>query len=116
MVNSCKLVYMIYDFQCLFKQDEKLPFSEIFVATIQTALLLDLVRNDLYKEGFQRTATGKDKEKQENKAAPLWVARSLEMVELVFRPPNGGPPSFPEHGDAVSLTFSVILFCCGLFA
>jgi uncharacterized membrane protein YhdT len=62
----------------------------------------------LYKEGFQRTATGKDEEKQANKAAPLWVARALELVELVFRPPKGGPPSFPEHGDAVCLTFSII--------
>ncbi|KAG5244420.1 aberrant root formation protein [Salix suchowensis] len=90
---------------------------EIFQALItnstsspMTALLLDLVRNDLYKEGFQRTATGKDKEKQENKAAPLWVARSLEMVELVFRPPQGGPPSFPEHGDAVLAALNLYRF------
>ncbi|KAJ6406176.1 hypothetical protein OIU84_009825 [Salix udensis] len=90
---------------------------EIFQALItnsmsspMTALLLDLVRNDLYKEGFQRTATGKDKEKEENKAAPLWVARSLEMVELVFRPPQGGPPSFPEHGDAVLAALNLYRF------
>ncbi|PNT33835.1 hypothetical protein POPTR_006G259600v4 [Populus trichocarpa] len=90
---------------------------EIFQALItnsmsspMTALLLDLVRSDLYKEGFQRTATGKDEEKQANKAAPLWVARALELVELVFRPPKGGPPSFPEHGDAVLAALNLYRF------
>lgn len=90
---------------------------EIFQALItnsmsspMTALLLDLVRSDLYKEGFQRTAAGKDEEKQANKAAPLWVARALELVELVFRPPKGGPPSFPEHGDAVLAALNLYRF------
>ncbi|KAJ6915234.1 aberrant root formation protein 4 [Populus alba x Populus x berolinensis] len=90
---------------------------EIFQAMItnsmsspMTALLLDLVRSDLYKEGFQRTAAGKDEEKQANKAAPLWVARALELVELVFRPPKGGPPSFPEHGDAVLAALNLYRF------
>ncbi|XP_061966258.1 aberrant root formation protein 4 isoform X2 [Populus nigra] len=90
---------------------------EIFQALItnsmsspMTALLLDLVRSDLYKEGFQRTATGKDEEKQANKAAPLWVTRALELVELIFRPPKGGPPSFPEHGDAVLAALNLYRF------
>ncbi|CAK7353846.1 unnamed protein product [Dovyalis caffra] len=69
----------------------------------------NLVRSDLYREGFQRT-TGKDEEMQASKAAPHWVTCALELVELVLRPPKGGPPSFPEHGDAVLAALNLYRF------
>ena len=54
-----------------------------------------------------RTAVQNDKttdtEKKALRPTPFWSASVLELVELVFRPPNGGPPLLPEHGDAVFL-------------
>lgn len=31
----------------------------------------------------------------------FWSAGVLELVELILKPPNGGPPSLPEYSDAV---------------
>lgn len=33
--------------------------------------------------------------------ASFWSAGALELVELVLKPPKGGPPSLPEYSDAV---------------
>lgn len=33
----------------------------------------------------------------------LWTPNVLALVEMILRPPEGGPPSFPEDSDAVFL-------------
>ena len=37
----------------------------------------------------------------------FWNAGTLELVELVLRPPKGGPPSLPDYGDAVFLSLEL---------
>lgn len=49
--------------------------------------------------------------REENKAYPhssLWTANVLELVELILRPPQGGPPTFPEHTDSVFLRLALL--------
>lgn len=50
--------------------------------------------------------------REENKAHPhssLWTANVLELVELILRPPMGGPPTFPEHTDSVFLPLALLI-------
>ncbi|XP_043702216.1 aberrant root formation protein 4 isoform X2 [Telopea speciosissima] len=59
------------------------------------AILLDLVREEMRKDieiiKVENTA---------DKSTPFWSADVLEFVELVLKPPKGGPPSLPEDSDA----------------
>lgn len=33
--------------------------------------------------------------------SPFWSSCALDLVELILKPPNGGPPSFPEDSEPV---------------
>ncbi|PON71289.1 Glomulin/ALF [Parasponia andersonii] len=69
------------------------------------AILLDIVKGEMHKENRPRTAVEKGKttatESRARPLTPFWSAGVLELVGLVFKPPKGGPPSLPEHGDAI---------------
>ncbi|KAJ9184065.1 hypothetical protein P3X46_007846 [Hevea brasiliensis] len=79
-----------------------------------TAILLDLVRGELHRESFQRISTKKDEapqtENQGSSISSIWTAEVLKLVEIVLRPPEGGPPPFPEHGDAVLAALNLYRF------
>lgn len=32
---------------------------------------------------------------------PPWFSHALELVELILKPPEGGPPCLPDHGEQV---------------
>ncbi|XP_054798333.1 aberrant root formation protein 4 isoform X2 [Prosopis cineraria] len=73
------------------------------------AILIDLVRKEMHMEVCHTTPT----EKTEGKARPntsFWTPSVLELVELVLRPPQGGPPSLPEQGDAVLSALNLYRF------
>ncbi|WCJ30357.1 aberrant lateral root formation 4 [Euphorbia peplus] len=77
------------------------------------AILLDLVRSELHKESRQRLSIKKDvlqPENQDNSIRSLWNPEVLEFVENVLRPPEGGPPCFPENGDAVLAALNLYRF------
>ncbi|CAN0888143.1 Aberrant root formation protein 4 [Linum grandiflorum] len=69
-----------------------------------TAILLDLVRGELQKENRAECRN------HGSPIASIWTERILELVELVLRPKIGGPPSFPEHGDAVLSALNLYRF------
>ena len=57
-------------------------------------------------------STVKDAPQIENKTfsdTPFWNPGVIELVELVLRPPQGGPPFLPEQSDAVFFLFYVFL-------
>ncbi|KAJ8751789.1 hypothetical protein K2173_025975 [Erythroxylum novogranatense] len=56
------------------------------------AILMDLVRMELH--GCRMTSDNQTH-------TSLWNADVLNLVKLVLRPPNGGPPPLPEHSDPV---------------
>lgn len=67
------------------------------------AILLDIVKGEMHKESCEKMGNN-EALREENKAHPhssLWTANVLELVELILRPPKGGPPTFPEHTDSV---------------
>ncbi|KAG2691420.1 hypothetical protein I3760_08G008100 [Carya illinoinensis] len=78
------------------------------------AILLDLVKVEMHAESSKRISTINDEVQQtENKecwSPLLWNANVLELVELVLRPPKGGPPPLPEHGDAVLSALNLYRF------
>ena len=65
-------------------------------------------------ENCQRVSLRKEKapqpENRRSSVASLWTAGVLELLEFVLRPPEGGPPPFPEHGDSVFLRLDLLYF------
>ncbi|KAM1022845.1 hypothetical protein ACFX2I_043718 [Malus domestica] len=37
----------------------------------------------------------------------FWTASVLELVELILKPPEGGPPSFPEDTDKICIDYII---------
>ncbi|XP_041022694.1 aberrant root formation protein 4 isoform X3 [Juglans microcarpa x Juglans regia] len=85
-----------------------------FDAFKRIAILLDLVKGEMHAESCKRISTINDEVQQtENKECwrpLLWNASVLELVELVLRPPKGGPPPLPEQGDAVLSALNLYRF------
>ncbi|XP_074366598.1 aberrant root formation protein 4 [Apium graveolens] len=67
------------------------------------AILLDCLRGEMHKESRQTVANGigvpevKYLESQNN---VFWSVQTLELVEFILKPPQGGPPILPENSDA----------------
>lgn len=81
---------------------------------LEIAILIDLLRKEMHMEVCHSTATENQVPKNEGRACPnasFWNPSVLELVELVLRPPQGGPPSLPEQGDAV---FYFLMGSCGV--
>lgn len=66
-------------------------------------------------ESLQRVSIKKDEAQQTknqgSSMTSIWTTEVLKLVDIVLRPPEGGPPSFPEHGDAVILIIIVSSLC-----
>lgn len=45
-----------------------------------------------------------------NAGSPFWSSHALDIVELMLKPPKGGPPPLPEHSEPV---LHCILCCDG---
>ncbi|XP_077238027.1 aberrant root formation protein isoform X2 [Tasmannia lanceolata] len=77
------------------------------------AILMDLVKEETLME-IQKVPPGNDTikniENKSNLSSPCWSSNALELVEFVLRPPKGGPPSLPEHGDAVLSALNLYRF------
>ncbi|XP_059461352.1 aberrant root formation protein 4 isoform X2 [Corylus avellana] len=78
------------------------------------AILLDLIRGEMHMENRKRLSMRNDEVQQtENEECPkmlFWNATVLELVELVLRPPKGGPPSLTEYNDAVHSALNLYRF------
>lgn len=109
-------------FDALMKVLEDVPSSlrfDILMALIQNsesssmiAILLDCIRREMHEE-YSRSILGtsgvSEAEVKYSECLSFWGAGVLELVELVLKPPNGGPPSLPEYNDAGKQT---VLECC----
>ncbi|KAI3857705.1 hypothetical protein MKW92_035676 [Papaver armeniacum] len=69
-------------------------------------LLLGLVKEMVY-EDYQLV---REAENSAHLKFLFWNFNVLELLELVLRPPKGGPPSLPEQNDAVSAALTVYRF------
>ncbi|XP_057959462.1 aberrant root formation protein 4 isoform X2 [Malania oleifera] len=76
------------------------------------AILVDCVKEEL--RSCQRILMGdNDHLLEENKAFQtrgFWSTDVLELVELVLRPPKGGPPSLPQQSDGVLSALNLYRF------
>lgn len=72
------------------------------------AILLDIVKGELHKESCQNV--GNDELPQAKPPTLFWTANVLELVELILKPPEGGPPSFPEDTDKVLSALNLYRF------
>lgn len=91
--------------QYLFNSDLNWRINVAFHPYEQIAILLDIVKGELHMESCQRNTRENDETiLTQNTANPhtlFWSANVLELVEMVLRPQEGGPPSLHEQGDAV---------------
>ncbi|XP_027331987.1 aberrant root formation protein 4 isoform X2 [Abrus precatorius] len=77
------------------------------------AIFIDLVRREMHTEICSSRSIVKNVPEIDNKAYPdmsFWTPSVLELVELVLRPPQGGPPSLPEQSDAVLSALNLYRF------
>ncbi|KAM1177811.1 hypothetical protein ACFX13_017521 [Malus domestica] len=72
------------------------------------AILLDIVKGELHKESCQ--SVGNDEVPQAKPPTLFWTANVLELVELILKPPEGRPPSFPEDTDKVLSALNLYRF------
>lgn len=77
----------------------RLDMMQVLVRTCSSssmkALILDYVRENL-RNDYRKLQEGKI-----CSSSSFWDSGVLDLVELVLRPPDGGPPSLPEQSDAV---------------
>ncbi|KAF8393088.1 hypothetical protein HHK36_021329 [Tetracentron sinense] len=78
------------------------------------AILIDLLKEEMYMENRQKV-TPRDGENLQVKikaypSSPFWSSNVLEVVELILKPPKGGPPCLPEHSDAVLSALNLYRF------
>jgi hypothetical protein len=70
-----------------------------------TAILLDLVRDEVLRESRQA-----ENDCAESDGLPPWASHALELVELILRPPQGGPPCLPDHSEQVVSALNLLRF------
>ncbi|KZV19588.1 aberrant root formation protein 4-like [Dorcoceras hygrometricum] len=63
------------------------------------AILLDCVKEEMRVGKTDR-----------NSSMSFWCPSVLELVEMVLRPPKGGPPSLPEYSDAALSALNIYRF------
>lgn len=66
---------------------------------VQTAILLDIVRDEVLRESRQPDKDGVDGLNYGE--SPPWASHALELIQLILRPPEGGPPCLPDQSEQV---------------
>ncbi|KAM0933876.1 putative YAP-binding/ALF4/Glomulin [Dioscorea sansibarensis] len=77
------------------------------------AILIDIVRGQMVTENNQGNNSARNQEKSQQNGticSPFWSYGALELVELVLRPPKGGPPTLPEDSEAVLSALNLYRF------
>ncbi|XP_009595911.1 aberrant root formation protein 4 [Nicotiana tomentosiformis] len=77
------------------------------------AILLDCFKREMLAEhsrSISVTSGVSEAEVKDPPCASFWSAGALELVELVLKPPKGGPPSLPEYSDAVLSALNLYRF------
>uniref|UniRef100_A0A0D9X6B9 Uncharacterized protein n=1 Tax=Leersia perrieri TaxID=77586 RepID=A0A0D9X6B9_9ORYZ len=77
-----------------------------------TAILLDLVKDEVSKESRRadQDLTESDQLQDGGQWPPPWFSHALELVELILKPPEGGPPCLPDHGEQVLSALNLLRF------
>ncbi|QHN86463.1 aberrant root formation protein 4 isoform X2 [Arachis ipaensis] len=76
------------------------------------AIFIDIVRREMHMEVCNSTSVKEapDSNNETHPDMPFWTPSVLELVELVLRPPRGGPPSLPDASDAVLSALNLYRF------
>lgn len=84
----------------------------------QIALLIDIVKEKVFPRNLHEVSNIPNNEtgrpnKIKHIVQPIWCLNALELIGFILKPHDGGPPSLPEHNEAVSfLRFR--LYCAKL--
>nr|AWA45119.1 hypothetical protein SS46I23_000003 [Saccharum spontaneum] len=75
-----------------------------------TAILLDLVREEVSRESRRADNDCVEDDGFRGNGLPHWASHALELVELILRPPEGGPPCLPDHSEQVISALNLLRF------
>ncbi|CAD6339725.1 unnamed protein product, partial [Miscanthus lutarioriparius] len=75
-----------------------------------TAILLDLVREEVSRESRRADNDCVEDDGFRGNGLPRWASHALELVELILRPPEGGPPCLPDHSEQVISALNLLRF------
>ncbi|TVU42392.1 hypothetical protein EJB05_08794 [Eragrostis curvula] len=73
-----------------------------------TAIFLDLVREEVLRESRQPDKDCADG--LNHGKSPPWASHALDLVELILRPPEGGPPCLPDQSEQVLSALNLLRF------
>ncbi|XP_042036973.1 aberrant root formation protein 4-like [Salvia splendens] len=74
-------------------------------------ILIDCVREEMRLELVKRNASVDSLPNSEvSQSTSFWNQSVLQLVEMVLKPPEGGPPSLPEDSDAVLSALNLYRF------
>ncbi|KAG6533741.1 hypothetical protein ZIOFF_007616 [Zingiber officinale] len=75
------------------------------------AILVDLVRGEMAAEVNWTASSENDLNRHpDKKKSSFWSSCALNLVELILKPPKGGPPSFPEDSEPVLSALNLFRF------
>ncbi|EHA8588165.1 aberrant root formation protein 4 [Cocos nucifera] len=77
------------------------------------AILIDLVKEEILREVHQSDMSEDNKiihQQNTNAGSPFWSSHALDIVELMLKPPKGGPPPLPEHSEPVLSALNLFRF------
>ncbi|KAM3270188.1 aberrant root formation protein 4 isoform X1 [Capsicum chacoense] len=107
------LVKVLADVPSSFRFDILKALIQNSESSSMIAILLDCVRRELHEEHSRSilvTSGVLEAKVKYSECLSFWSAGVLELVELVLKPPNGGPPSLPEYSDAVLSALNLYRF------
>lgn len=77
------------------------------------AIYIDLFKEEINKKYLQEKISSVDDTRKvlnESDSSPFWSPRVFDVVELVLKPPNGGPPPLPDHFEPVLSALNLYRF------
>lgn len=76
---------------------------KMWSSVVQIGILIDCVKEELRLEKVKGNASvDADLNSEVSQSTSFWNPSVLELVEMILRPPKGGPPLLPEYSDAVN--------------
>jgi len=79
------------------------------------ALLIDIVKEKVFPRNLHEVSNIPNNEtgrpnKTKHIVQPIWCLNALELIGFILKPHDGGPPSLPEHNEAVLSALNLYRF------
>ncbi|KAJ4815798.1 hypothetical protein LUZ62_028364 [Rhynchospora pubera] len=74
------------------------------------ALLIDMVREQIAAQYQEDAKNSENTHGQHVTEAFCWSSNALDLVKIILKPPEGGPPPFPDDSEPVLSALNLLRF------